>query len=619
MKTNKIFNIAAGIALTLGVTGCSSDYLDLKPEGTLQYTDVLTNAQGATLAVTGMCQNMYRQYSSLYDYYWFNGEPWLSMYYGEVMGQDYVSLFWFRSYPNLVNWTQMNTQSYGARIAWAYCYGLIGQANNLLSFTPKQGVDGQIVNFPYPEGVEIARDANGNMVPDFSESDSPYEYMFRYAQALTFRAHAYFRLMQIYAPRWQDRMGNDGNEILTVPLRLEYVEPEGNLDCPLSPMSVVMDQIYADLYQAIDLYKECSYGRSFEWEPDLQICQGIFSRVALMREDWQTAYDMAKAAREGYTLMSSDDYLAGFAEPTSEWMWTNSGEAQGLYYASFGATYACNGAYPCLWGSIGAGAADYMLLKKASPYDLRSRIYYSPLTSSNPQRDFWNDGCDSRTLNINNRSSSLHADFVSFAQSQYERVGQPRGWFPPYTYQGYALNVNNTVCTAQFGAQFKFWGTDGYSTSFFPFMRASEMLLNQAEAAYQLGNEAETRSLLDELNLKRYRLRANGNSYYSNLTSSGETLFEDLKTFRRLELWGEGFNWFDLKRWRVPMIRVAWESGDVNSGNWPSSVTNGGEFPIDMNRGWRWRIPSVEYNYNHAIDQADATAGEGSDDDDVTE
>ncbi len=36
---------------------------------------------------------------------------------------------------------------------------------------------------------------------------------------------------------------------------------------------------------------------------------------------------------------------------------------------------------------------------------------------------------------------------------------------------------------------------------------------------------------------------------------------------RTLELWGEGYNWFDLKRWHDPIKRVAWEAGNPESGN----------------------------------------------------
>ena len=37
-----------------------------------------------------------------------------------------------------------------------------------------------------------------------------------------------------------------------------------------------------------------------------------------------------------------------------------------------------------------------------------------------------------------------------------------------------------------------------------------------------------------------------------------------MKFYRRLDLWGEGQNWFDYKRWNEPIVRKAISDG----GNW---------------------------------------------------
>ena len=338
----------------------------------------------------------------------------------------------------------------------------------------------------------------------------------------------------------------------------------------------------------------------------MNIAQGIYARAALVRNDYKTAQKMAHDARQGYPIMSIEDYMAGFAKPTSEWMWTNSGESQGVYFASFGATYACNGAYPCLWGSIGAGAIDNDLIEAAGEDDMRGDIFFSPrnFSSSDIKKRFWqSSSCNAQTMNINKKSGGLHNEFVRFCRLMYENV-ELNGWYPPYTYQGYPLGNDFTTCTAQFGAQFKFWGTDGYSASFFPFMRASEMLLIEAEAAWQNNDEGTARKVLDELNKERIYA-------YVNTKSSGDQLMEEIRISRRMELWGEGFSWFDFKRWNMPINRNKWENGKQDSGNWPASVA--GPYKTSLSRGWRWRIPSTEYNYNHAIDQAEAN--EGSEDD----
>ena len=614
MKLNKIFNISAGIALALGATACSSDYLDLKPEGTLDYEDVLTNPQGAELAIHGLCNAMYKQYSGISDgSLGFNGEPEMLQFYGESVGIDYVSTYWIMTGGNsLLNWDQprgysiMNSPG-GSQPAWGYLYGLISQANNLLYFTPKQmDEDGNELE----EEFGIGTNTTYNPVPDIDGS-----YAFRYAQALTFRAHAYIRLMQIYCARYEDRFAENGDWSLTVPLRLKYQEPEGDLNCPLATWEELVNQIYADLSQALALYQESGMRRQYDYEPDEAIAKGLFSRIALINHDWETARTMAKEARQDYPIMSVEEYQEGFAIPNSEWMWTNSGEFQGIYFWSFGATYACNGAYPCRWGTIGAGGINNDLIKefaststvlKNAAYDQRAALYFSPRNVlGNMKNNFWaRDNCNSQTMNIRNSTTGdFSNEFITFATNRYRRV-QDFGWDPPYTYYGAPLSPAYTTCAATFGAQFKFWGTDPYSTSFYPFMRGSEMLLNEAEAAYQLGDEKAADDLLYELNVKRHSTTSSGASRYT-ASYSGNDLWEAIKLYRRMELWGEGFNFFDFKRWNEPFTRQAWNGTD--SGNWPETYAK--TFGTDASNGWRWRIPTTELNYNSAIDRTMASQG----------
>ena len=512
------------------------------------------------ITVEDICVAMYSQYPQFYEYNWFNGEPWLSMVYGEVVGQDYISLFWMSGYPTVPNWEDMTDKdSQCAKIAWDYCYNLILMANSVISSTENNSTD--------------------------------KEAAFICAQGLTFRAHAYLRLLQIYGPRWEDRFDTSGGETPAVPIILTSSVDNLN-DVPSASMSVVLAQIYDDLSRAIELYNASGLKRTQLYEPDIAVCKGIYARAAMLKHDWFTASKMAQEARQDYPLMTGQEYLAGFAEPTGEWIWCDTGRVENVYYASFAGTYGCNGPYPCLWGSIGAGAIDFRLQSMANLYDLRSRLFFSPITTLARKEYFWGAGCDATTLNINLSTSPLHTEFVSFAEYQYQRVAESNGWLPPYTYQGYSMGTNNTVCVAQFGAQFKFWGTDQYGTSKFPFMRASEMLLIEAEASWQIGNEAKARELMDELNLMRFNTRSNGSSYYKALTSSGEELLNDIKMYRRLELWGEGFSWFDYKRWNQPIERIEWKSGatTVDGGNWPKAIA--GTFPTDYANGWRWSIPA---------------------------
>ncbi len=84
-----------------------------------------------------------------------------------------------------------------------------------------------------------------------------------------------------------------------------------------------------------------------------------------------------------------------------------------------------------------------------------------------------------------------------------------------------------------------------------PLMRKSEMVLIDAEAQFNLGNEPEARNLLFALQKDR-----DPNATLS--TSSGSALMDEILLERRKELYGEiGVEWFDAKRLRMPINRDA--------------------------------------------------------------
>ena len=85
-------------------------------------------------------------------------------------------------------------------------------------------------------------------------------------------------------------------------------------------------------------------------------------------------------------------------------------------------------------------------------------------------------------------------------------------------------------------ANLKF-GTDGNWTMDYIYMRAAEMVLIEAEALARQGKNAEAATVLKELMSNRQP------SW--NKTS---VTVEDVLLQRRIELWGEGFAYFDLKR-----------------------------------------------------------------------
>lgn len=564
MKLNKILKGAACVVLSgTMLMSCSSDYLQLSPVTAESASTISESAEGAKLGIYGICRAMYMQYNALDGYMFVNGEPWMQMFYGDIFGQDYYSNFWSKCMGNInMNWGSMTLPNgWQSRLMWMYGYNLINMSNNIL---------GNIDN------------AEGSVT----------DLHFRKAQALTIRAHAYVRLLQVYAPRWVD--SNNGNTACLV-----IRTPEDGIDVPVSTMKEVLDVIYADLDAAIALYDEVAANgakREYNWEPDKSIAQGIYARAALLQEDWATAEKMAHDARQGYEIMTMDQYKEGFCEANQEWMWNNAAQLEGVYYWAYGSVYACNGPYPILWG-YGAGSMNIDLYRQMDPNDGRRALYLMPDNLAGyrgcTEETFWNpSSVDPTDLDISSKDNRVKRAVESYGYKMIPN-GDVAKFNEPYkAWAEDASAAEGTKVTVALGAHYKFWGIDKCGTDSYPFMRASEMLLTEAEAAYHLGHTSTTIACLNELNSKRI-------PGYS-CTKSGQDLLDEVRLSRRIELWGEGFNWHDMKRWNLPIVRRAWVAEDVTSGNIPA--VNAGTYEPSFNNGWRFSLPRSESDYNHAIE-----------------
>jgi hypothetical protein len=81
-----------------------------------------------------------------------------------------------------------------------------------------------------------------------------------------------------------------------------------------------------------------------------------------------------------------------------------------------------------------------------------------------------------------------------------------------------------------------------------PLMRASEMYLIEAEAYAHLNNSGAATAALFQLAKKR-------DQAYTLSTATGPALLKEILVQRRVELWGEGFRFYDLKRLNLPLDR----------------------------------------------------------------
>lgn len=121
-------------------------------------------------------------------------------------------------------------------------------------------------------------------------------------------------------------------------------------------------------------------------------------------------------------------------------------------------------------------------------------------------------------------------------------------------------------------------------------MRLAEMFLIKAEAAARSGDNATAQAALDDL-------VSNRDPAFGGTTNTGDALIEEIMFHRRIELWGEGFRYFDLKRTGTPLLRTAAQGHNMG-------LANIHEVPAGDPR-WQWYIPQAEIDANDNISSGD--------------
>lgn len=366
------------------------------------------------------------------------------------------------------------------------------------------------------------------------------------AQALTFRAYSYMMLVQLYSNRWSDSNNGAGQGVV---LRLD----ESTGDLPLSSLKQVYDQIYSDLDNAISLFTSSGKTRTENFSPDITVAYATYARAALNRQDYATAEANAVKARLGHTLMSDIEYKAGFSNPNTEWIWSSYGASdETLYYYSFFSYIAYNSSasavrsYPKL--------ISKELYNKIPGTDIRKGMFLDPTGYT-------------YTASTGVAGTALTAA----ARAKYPDL--------------------NSTATVYAYMQFKIKANDQPGVGNLNHFRSSEMYLIEAEAKYfQNKSAAEIQALLETLT------RSSGRDASYSCTKTGAALLEEIKLYRAIELWGEGFDWFDVKRWGDSIKRA----NPSNGGNFISSLAV--TIAPDANNKWTWKIPLRETDYNGALE-----------------
>lgn len=300
---------------------------------------------------------------------------------------------------------------------------------------------------------------------------------------------------------------------------------EANLEPkPRNTVEEVYNQINQDLDEAIKLFAS-AVNRPDKSHLNAQVAKGIKARVALTQQNYEVAATNAREARQGFSLMNEEQYINSFVNfGNSEWMWgINHRDDQPTYFYSF---YAYVGDFSSTNTRGNPKAINSLLYDKISDTDVRKKL--------------WDPTGADETFPI-----------------------AANGVRMPYMTRKFTMpNPNN-------------------SNADLAFMRAAEMYLIEAEALANIpGKEAEARKVLFDLVVTR-------DPNYTLSTNSGAALVEEILIHRRVELWGEGFRFYDLKRLNLPLNR--------EGANHIASLAQVLTVPAGDKR-WEFLIPQGELN-----------------------
>lgn len=386
------------------------------------------------------------------------------------------------------------------------------------------------------------------------------------AQAAAFRAFAYTYLAQSFQFTY-DGHQNDP----CVPIVTEENMKEAVNGVARSTVQQVYDQIIKDLNLAISYMdgNPVTPADVLDSKPkrfvSLGAAYGLRARANLLMCKWADAASDAQAALDlsgAKPLSLEEASLPGFNDISAHnWIW-------GIAIAETDrvvTTGICN--FPSHMGSFCYGYASGV-----GAWKWINKTLFAKIPSRDIRKGWWTNE-DGVSANLPDQYNA----FIEKSEKNPIRRAYIQVKFAPY--QG-KLNTQ-------------------LNASDIPLMRAEEMYLIKAEAL-GMQNLADGIAALSDF-VKTYRYQR------YNFKATDLQAFRDEVWFqRRIELWGEGFSWFDLKRWNLPMERKAWVAGDPTSGNWSTQMLGENQkmakkLPTD-NAGWVMSIPNSELRFNSVLD-----------------
>jgi len=318
------------------------------------------------------------------------------------------------------------------------------------------------------------------------------------------------------------------NSQLGVPIVLEPITEGG----ARNTVAEVYAQVNADLDMALSLLTERRNAKSHF---NQSVLHGVKARVALTQGNYQAAAQEANQARQEFPLMSVAQLYDGFNNVDNpEWIWgSRQIDDQQTFFASFFAYMSVN------FNST---------VIRTNPKAINSALY-NQISDTDARKVFWDPNAGDPALRDPFINEMTLSNFSKFNYMNRKFIAQ-----------GNASSVGDV-----------------------PYMRAAEMYLVEAEALARAGQDGAAQDVLFELVSAR-------DAGYIKSSNTGQALIDEIMIQRRIELWGEGFRWYDLKRLNMPLDRTG--------ANHVASVINNKFTEPAGSNDWVWRIPIAELNAN---------------------
>lgn len=386
--------------------------------------------------------------------------------------------------------------------------------------------------------------ANANTIINLFKEDPEKDNVIAragYGQALAIRALAYYYLVQLY----QQSATSDASfkSLPGVPLRFADSEDIPNKEELIGRNTVqrVHEQIELDITHAIALLE--GYERPVKYYIDQAVAYGIAARFYLLTGQWQKADEAAASALEAGAKSPNRIAIMPPSKLHDGFMDITNEE----WMWGFDHTTETQTAYASWYSHISNLAPGYSGLNYAPR--LIDKALYDQIPASDERKTLFNS-----EVGIPN------------AEGGFSKA-KDRPW-----------------------ANLKF-GDNGDWTMDYVYMRAAEMVLIQAEAKAHQGNETGAATVLKTLMSQR--------DPKWNKTS---VTVEDVFLQRRIELWGEGFNFFDFKRLNKEVNRNYAGTNHrtriwAHHGAEKTTISNLEKYAVD----WTYQIPKQEMQENQLI------------------